>query len=62
MSWLVTDIESEVARLKAKGIRFEEYDVPGLKMEGGIAQSGPNVKTAWFKDPERNLLGLTQID
>jgi catechol 2,3-dioxygenase-like lactoylglutathione lyase family enzyme len=62
MSWFVSDIKSEVAQLKAKGIHFEEYDEPGLKMEGGIAQSGPNVKTAWFKDPDGNLLGLTQID
>lgn len=62
MSWFVTDIKAEVAGLKAKGIQFEHYDVPGLTMVDGIAQSGPGVQTAWFKDPFENLLGLTQID
>jgi hypothetical protein len=31
-------------------------------MKDGIMQSGPGVQTAWFKDPDGNLLGLTQID
>lgn len=62
MSWLVSDIKSDVAELKAKGIRFEDFDIPGLKMVDGIAQTGPNVLTAWFKDPDGNLLGLTQVD
>ena len=61
MSWLVSDIKAEVAELKAKGIEFEEYDIPGLEMVQGIAHSGPEVWTAWFKDPDGNLLGLTQI-
>jgi hypothetical protein len=30
-------------------------------MVDGIAQSGPEVWTAWFKDPDGNLLGLTQL-
>jgi catechol 2,3-dioxygenase-like lactoylglutathione lyase family enzyme len=61
MSWRVPDIKAEVAGLKAKGISFEHYEVPGLEMEGDIARSGPEVWTAYFKDPEGNLLGLTQI-
>lgn len=61
MSWTVPDIKAEVAGLKAKGIRFEHYEVPGLEMEGDVARSGPEVWTAWFKDPQGNLLGLTQI-
>lgn len=61
MSWRVSDIESEVAALKAAGIVFEEFDRPGVTSRGGIYQSGPNVRTAWFKDPDGNLLGLTEI-
>lgn len=61
MSWLVSDIKAEVAELKSKGVRFESYDVPGLKMVDGVAHSGPDVWTAWFKDPDGNLLGLTQM-
>jgi catechol 2,3-dioxygenase-like lactoylglutathione lyase family enzyme len=62
MSWLAPDIKTVVADLKAKGIKFEEFDLPGIKSVDGIVQSGPNVWTAWFKDPDGNLLGLTQID
>ena len=62
MSWFVKDIKAEVADLKAKGVEFLEYSVPGLVMKDGIMQSGPGVQTAWFKDPDGNLLGLTQID
>jgi catechol 2,3-dioxygenase-like lactoylglutathione lyase family enzyme len=62
MSWLVSDIKSVVAALRSRGIGFETYDVPGLTMVDGIAQSGPNVLTAFFRDPDGNLLGLTQID
>ena len=62
MSWQVPDIKTAVADLKAKGIKFEEFDLPGIKSVDGIVQSGPKVWTAWFKDPDGNLLGLTQID
>ena len=62
MSWLVKDIKAEVAGLKAKGVTFEEYDRPGIKTVDSVVQSGPAVWTAWFKDPDGNLLGLTQID
>jgi catechol 2,3-dioxygenase-like lactoylglutathione lyase family enzyme len=61
MSWVVGDIKSEVAALRAKGIEFEDFDRPGIKTVDGIAQSGPNVWTAYFRDPDGNLLGLTQI-
>ena len=61
MSWRVTDIKAEVAALKGKGLKFEHYDIPGLEMVDEIAHSGPDVWTAWFKDPDDNLLGLTQI-
>lgn len=61
MSWRVPDIKWAVAELKAKAIKFEEFDRPGIKSVDGIVQSGPNVWTAWFKDPDGNLLGLTQI-
>jgi catechol 2,3-dioxygenase-like lactoylglutathione lyase family enzyme len=61
MSWQVTDIKAEVAALKAKGIKLEQFDMPGVETVDDISQSGPNVLTAWFKDPDGNLLGLTRI-
>jgi catechol 2,3-dioxygenase-like lactoylglutathione lyase family enzyme len=61
MSWQVGNLRREVAELRAKGISFEEFDLPGIKSVDGIVQSGPSVWTAWFKDPDGNLLGLTQV-
>jgi catechol 2,3-dioxygenase-like lactoylglutathione lyase family enzyme len=61
MSWVVGDIKTEVAALKAKGIAFEEFDRPGVKTVDGISQVGPAVWAAYFRDPDGNLLGLTQI-
>ena len=58
--WLVEDVESEVAALKARGVVFEEYDVPSLSTVNSIATIGPN-KGAWFKDSEGNLLSLVQL-
>jgi catechol 2,3-dioxygenase-like lactoylglutathione lyase family enzyme len=61
MSWVVGDIKAEVAALKAKGIEFENFDRPGVTTVGGISQVGPAVWAAYFRDPDGNLLGLTQI-
>jgi len=55
----VEDIESEVEELKAKGVSFERYDVEGLTAEGDI-YSGEGMKTAWFKDPDGNILSLVE--
>jgi catechol 2,3-dioxygenase-like lactoylglutathione lyase family enzyme len=61
MSWVVGDIRAEVAALRGKGIEFVEFDMPGVTTVDGISQSGPAVWTAYFRDPDGNLLGLTQI-
>src|SRR5262249_60931574 len=67
MAWEVADIESAVASLRARGVVFEEYDLPGLKTVNGIADiegnypsKGVGERAAWFKDSEGNLLGLGQ--
>lgn len=57
--WQVDDVEREVADLKARGVRFEEYDMPGLKTENSIATGG-GAKAAWFKDSEGNILAVIQ--
>jgi predicted enzyme related to lactoylglutathione lyase len=59
--WLVEDVESAVAALKARGVVFEEYDLPSLSTVNSIATVGP-IKGAWFKDSEGNLLSLGQFD
>jgi catechol 2,3-dioxygenase-like lactoylglutathione lyase family enzyme len=57
--WQVEDVEREVAELKARGVKFEEYDMPGLKTRNGIAAAG-GAKTAWFKDSEGNIMAIVQ--
>ena len=57
--WQVADAEAEVAELKARGVRFEEYDMPGATMKNSIATAG-GAKTAWFKDTEGNILAVSQ--
>src|SRR5690349_22248910 len=57
--WSVDDVAAEVAALKAKGVVFEEYDMPGLKTVNSIATGG-GAKTAWFKDSEGNILAISQ--
>jgi catechol 2,3-dioxygenase-like lactoylglutathione lyase family enzyme len=57
--WTVDDIVGEVADLKARGVVFEEYDMPGLKTVNSIATGG-GAKTAWFKDSEGNILAVSQ--
>jgi catechol 2,3-dioxygenase-like lactoylglutathione lyase family enzyme len=57
--WQVEDVEREVADLRGRGVVFEEYDFPGLKTVNGIATAG-GAKSAWFKDPDGNILALIQ--
>jgi predicted enzyme related to lactoylglutathione lyase len=57
--WQVRDVEAEVAELKARGVVFEEYDMPGIRMKNSIATGG-GAKTAWFKDSEGNILAVSQ--
>jgi len=57
--WQVDDIEREVAELKKRGVKFEEYDMPGMKRENSI-YTGGGAKAAWFKDSEGNILAVIQ--
>ena len=56
--WQVDDIEREVADLKARGVKFEKYDMPEMD-ESGISTAG-GAKAAWFKDTEGNIMALIQ--
>ena len=55
--WQVEDVEREVAELRAKGVTFENYDMPGMR-DGIVTHEGG--KAAWFKDSEGNILALIQ--
>ncbi len=58
-SWQVEDLASELAELRSRGVEIVEYDMPGLKTENGILDSG-DVLHAWFVDPGKNVLGIDQ--
>ena len=58
--WHVTDIESEVNDLKAKGVTFETYEMPGVQWNGEIASMEGMGRAAWFKDSEGNILCIDQ--
>jgi catechol 2,3-dioxygenase-like lactoylglutathione lyase family enzyme len=57
--WQVEDVEREVAELKARGVQFEDYDLPGEKSPSGVLTAG-GAKAAWFKDSEGNILAIIQ--
>jgi predicted enzyme related to lactoylglutathione lyase len=57
--WQVNDVEAEVTELKARGVKFEEYNMPGVTVENSIATAS-GAKTAWFKDTEGNILAVSQ--
>jgi catechol 2,3-dioxygenase-like lactoylglutathione lyase family enzyme len=56
----VDDINAEVRELKEKGIFFEKYDLEGLTPKGDIFEGEGGFKTAWFKDPDGNILSLIE--
>ena len=59
-AFMVRDVETTVADLRSKGVRFEDYDLPGVKTVNGIADLD-GFRGAWFKDPEGNILSVVQL-
>jgi catechol 2,3-dioxygenase-like lactoylglutathione lyase family enzyme len=58
-SWYVSDLRAEVAELRARGVKVEDYDLPGLQTQDGIADIG-FAWAAWIIDPGSNALGILQ--
>lgn len=59
-AWRVRDLDAELATLRSRGVKIEEYDLPGLKTVDGIADIG-FARIAWFIDPAKNCLGIMQV-
>jgi catechol 2,3-dioxygenase-like lactoylglutathione lyase family enzyme len=57
LSFEVANLAAEMKTLRERGVRFEDYDLPGLKTENGVCVLGSE-RAAWFKDPEGNILCL----
>lgn len=58
--WRVDDLAAELAELRARGVKIEEYDMPGLKTTDGVADLGFAL-VAWIVDPHSNALGIQQL-
>jgi catechol 2,3-dioxygenase-like lactoylglutathione lyase family enzyme len=60
LGWDVSDIFATIKRLADKGVRFKRFD--GLTQdEYGVWAAPSGAKIAWFKDPDGNILSLTQF-
>jgi catechol 2,3-dioxygenase-like lactoylglutathione lyase family enzyme len=59
LGWEVERIEEEIRALQAKGVKFERF--PGMQQdELGVWTAPGGSKVAWFKDPDGNVLSLSQ--
>lgn len=66
-AFTVEDIEAEVAGLRARGVVFEDYDLPGqdrdtgiVPIDGNYPSKGTGERAVWFRDSEGNMIGLGQ--
>jgi catechol 2,3-dioxygenase-like lactoylglutathione lyase family enzyme len=59
VTWAVDDVEKEVSELKSKGVAFEHYNMPELRLQGDVhVAQGADMKVAWFKDPDGNIFSI----
>jgi catechol 2,3-dioxygenase-like lactoylglutathione lyase family enzyme len=59
LGWEVPDIEAEVKDLSGKGVTFERYGFV-QQNEQGIWDAPGGARIVWFKDPDGNVLSLSQ--
>jgi predicted enzyme related to lactoylglutathione lyase len=60
LGWLVADIDAAIDTLSQRGVGFERFD--GMEQDGRGTWSAPSgARIAWFKDPDGNVLSLTQL-
>ena len=59
VGWDVPDLRAELDGLRSRGVKIEEYDLPGLNTVDGIADVGFALY-AWIVDPSGNVLGVAQ--
>ncbi len=62
LNFPVENVETAVQQLKARGIVFEHYDLPGLKTDEDNIFRGGGPKIAWFKDPAGNIFSVLEQD
>ena len=60
MNWVVPDLRGQVARLRERGVTFEEYDFGDFKTVDGVMDTPDGNANAWFKDGDGNIVGVVQ--
>ena len=61
LGWDVPDIRATIKELSKRGVRFERFEGL-LQDESGIWTTPQGAMVAWFKDPDRSTLSLTQFE
>jgi catechol 2,3-dioxygenase-like lactoylglutathione lyase family enzyme len=59
--WIVDDVDAVADALIAKGVKLEVYDLPGMEFDDRGVVSMSIGKGAWFKDPEGNILSISDF-
>jgi catechol 2,3-dioxygenase-like lactoylglutathione lyase family enzyme len=54
-----SDFDAEVAALRGKGASFMTFDMEGAKWDDGVATMGDAMRSAWFADPDGNILNVS---
>jgi hypothetical protein len=57
-----TAFDDEVATLRDKGVSFMTFEAAGLDWNDGVGSMGGGMKTAWFTDPDGNILNIAAGD
>ena len=61
LGWQVDDIDAAVGDLASRGVTFEQFDLPFMKQDpSGIWTAPSGDRVAWFKDPDGNVLSVSQ--
>lgn len=60
LNFPVPNIEEAVSALKSKGVKFLDYDYPGLKTDDDQIMRGNGPTIAWFTDPAGNILSVIE--
>ncbi|MGH9453186.1 MAG: VOC family protein [Terriglobia bacterium] len=59
LGWEVDDIAATIQSLGSRGVKFEHYGFP-TQDESGVWTAPGGAKVAWFKDPDGNILSISQ--
>jgi hypothetical protein len=59
LSIMTDDLDRDMAALRAKGVEFHEYDLPGITTRNGVVDMNGE-RGAWFDDSEGNIIALAQ--